>query len=278
MLPYTGYTAIPEAERPALAESPLQIIAGQRLSSRVTATKTVHLQPIERFVVPGLIARRRDLDGRTVVVEGAQSLVLRHAVMVARVITRARNGIVPMEIRNVTDEVQTTNQGTVLGVAFQAAEMKPWVDVDLKGCSTAPDAITRADATGAPETEATPAGSAGALNEEATVHRINVRPKPNGDVSVDCLLKHVQDMYTLHHESMVPEDQALYKELLAIVMLVKHFCAYWYGRKCLIRTDHASLKCIKWLRNPDDQFARWIKRLETNCICAVVLKLELTGD
>ena len=76
---------------------------------------------------------------------------------------------------------------------------------------------------------------------------------------------------------MVPEDQALYKELLAIVMLVKHFCAYWYGRKCSIRTDHASLKCIKWLRNPDDQFARWIKRLETNCICAVVLKLELTG-
>ena len=143
MLPYNWYMAIPEAERPALAESPLQIMAGnqskfniegvarfdicikdmaypclmhvspdetsgvlgmdfmvqhrvvvdpreqrltingapmevldfsgKRLNSRVTATKTVHLQPKERYVVPGLIAGRRDLEERTVVVRCAFS-------------------------------------------------------------------------------------------------------------------------------------------------------------------------------------------------------------
>ena len=269
MLPYTGYMAIPEA---------LQIIAGQRLNSRVTATKTVHMQSMERYVVPGLIARRRELHGRTVVVAGAQSLVLRHGAMAPRVVTRARNGIVPMEIRNVPDEVQTMNQGMVLGVAFQDLDMKPRVDVDLKGRFAAPYVTTPARPDGAPPNEAVPAGSAGALFKDATVQRINVRLKPNGNVPVDFLPEHVQvqDMYTLHHNSMVPEDKALYKLLLAIVVLVKHFCAYWSGRKCLIRTDHASLKCIKWLRNPDDQFTRWNKCLETNCICAIVL--ELTGE
>ena len=52
------------------------------------------------------------------------------------------------------------------------------------------------------------------------------------------------------------------RELLAIVHFVSVFRAYLYGRKVTIRTDHASLKYIKTLNNPDDQFARWIERLE----------------
>ena len=98
------------------------------------------------------------------------------------------------------------------------------------------------------------------------------------------------------------------RELLAIVTFVKHFRAYLYGRECLIRTDHASLKYIKTLRDPDDQFARWIERLEETkytievragknhanadalsrlpsstcagkrCICQGVQELESTGD
>ena len=52
------------------------------------------------------------------------------------------------------------------------------------------------------------------------------------------------------------------RELLAIVHFVQVFRAYLYGRKVTIRTDHASLKYIKTLNNPDDQFARWIERLE----------------
>ena len=44
-----------------------------------------------------------------------------------------------MEVRNVADEVQRIHKSTVLGVAFQALEMKPCVDVDLKGSSIPPN-------------------------------------------------------------------------------------------------------------------------------------------
>ena len=52
------------------------------------------------------------------------------------------------------------------------------------------------------------------------------------------------------------------RELLAIVHFVKQFKPYLYGRPMLIRTDHASLRYIKTLKDPNDQFARWISRLE----------------
>ena len=98
------------------------------------------------------------------------------------------------------------------------------------------------------------------------------------------------------------------RELLAIVEFVKHFKAYLWGRHVLIRTDHASLKYIKTQNNPDDQFARWVERLEEvrytieirkgikhcnadglsrlpsdrcegkRCICPGVAELEATGD
>ena len=283
MLPYNWYMAIPEAERPALAESPLQILAGnqskfnvegvarfdicikdmaypclmhvspdetsgvlgmdfmvqhrvvvdpreqrlsingapmevldfhgKRLNSRVTATKTVHLQPKERYVVPGLIAGRRDLEERTVVVEGVHSLVLRHGAMAARVIARARNGIVPMEVRNITDEVQTINKGTVLGVAFQALEMKPWVDVDLKSSADV-SAGKPTDPTGQPaEPTGQPVGPTDGKSQ-ATVHRISVQPPPDSSMSSGELPEHVRELYDKHHKDMVPEDQVLYKELL----------------------------------------------------------------
>ena len=54
-------------------------------------------------------------------------------------IARVPNGIVQMEVRNVADEVQRIHKSTVLGVAFQALEMKPCVDVDLKGSSIPPN-------------------------------------------------------------------------------------------------------------------------------------------
>ena len=98
------------------------------------------------------------------------------------------------------------------------------------------------------------------------------------------------------------------RELLAIVEFVKRFRAYIWGREVLIRTDHASLKYIKTQNNPDDQFARWVERLEEvrytieirkgvkhcnadglsrlpsdscagkRCICSGVAALEATGD
>ena len=52
------------------------------------------------------------------------------------------------------------------------------------------------------------------------------------------------------------------RELLAIVHFVKVFKPYLWGRECLIRTDHASLRYVKTLKEPDDQIARWISKLE----------------
>ena len=51
------------------------------------------------------------------------------------------------------------------------------------------------------------------------------------------------------------------KELLAIVWAVEAYRYYLYGRKFLIRTDHASLRWMLGCKEPKDQLARWIKRL-----------------
>ena len=52
------------------------------------------------------------------------------------------------------------------------------------------------------------------------------------------------------------------RELLAVVHFVKQFKPYLYGRESLIRTDHASLRYIKKLKDPNEQFSRWIETLE----------------
>ena len=52
------------------------------------------------------------------------------------------------------------------------------------------------------------------------------------------------------------------RELLAIVHFAKVFRPYLYGRRVVIRTDHASLKYIKSMKDPNEQFSRWIERLE----------------
>ena len=52
------------------------------------------------------------------------------------------------------------------------------------------------------------------------------------------------------------------KELLAVVMALDHFHPYLYGAKFKIRTDHAALRWLKTLKNPEGQLARWIGKLE----------------
>ncbi|GFU52772.1 retrovirus-related Pol polyprotein from transposon 412 [Trichonephila clavipes] len=52
------------------------------------------------------------------------------------------------------------------------------------------------------------------------------------------------------------------KELLAIVKTVEHFHPYLYGRRFLLRTDHASLTWLLNFKNPEGQIARWIQRLQ----------------
>ncbi|GFT01995.1 retrovirus-related Pol polyprotein from transposon 17.6 [Trichonephila clavipes] len=52
------------------------------------------------------------------------------------------------------------------------------------------------------------------------------------------------------------------KELLAIVKVVEHFHPYLYGRRFLLRTDHASLTWLLNFKNSEGQIARWIQRLQ----------------
>ncbi|GBN32942.1 Retrovirus-related Pol polyprotein from transposon 297 [Araneus ventricosus] len=52
------------------------------------------------------------------------------------------------------------------------------------------------------------------------------------------------------------------KELLAIVKSIEHFHHYLYGRKFLLRTDHASLRWLLNFKEPEGQIPRWIQRLQ----------------
>ena len=52
------------------------------------------------------------------------------------------------------------------------------------------------------------------------------------------------------------------RELLAIVKAVKYFHVYLYGRKFLLRTDHAALRWLLSFRQPEGQVACWIERLQ----------------
>ena len=53
------------------------------------------------------------------------------------------------------------------------------------------------------------------------------------------------------------------RELLAMVESIKHFHKYLYGRKFLLRTDHAALRWLLNFKNPEEQIARWIERLQS---------------
>ena len=51
------------------------------------------------------------------------------------------------------------------------------------------------------------------------------------------------------------------RELLAVILAVKHFRPYLYGRKFLCRTDHASLQWLYRRKDPSHQVARWLEIL-----------------
>ena len=51
------------------------------------------------------------------------------------------------------------------------------------------------------------------------------------------------------------------RELLAVVLSVKHFKHYLAGKEFLVRTDHASLKWLLSFKYPEGQIARWLEYL-----------------
>ena len=55
---------------------------------------------------------------------------------------------------------------------------------------------------------------------------------------------------------------ATYRELLAIVDMIRHFRHFLWGRRFIVRTDHASLRWLKNYKDVDGMLARWLARLE----------------
>ena len=52
------------------------------------------------------------------------------------------------------------------------------------------------------------------------------------------------------------------KELLAMVKAIRHFHCYLYGRKFVLRTDHAALRWLLNFKCPEGQLARWLEQLQ----------------
>ena len=53
------------------------------------------------------------------------------------------------------------------------------------------------------------------------------------------------------------------KELLAVVVALKHFHHYLYGQEITLRTDNSAVSWLKKLKNPTGQTARWLQLIET---------------
>ena len=54
-----------------------------------------------------------------------------------------------------------------------------------------------------------------------------------------------------------------YRELLALVLFVKHFRHYLWGRRFVVRTDHSALTWLLSFHEPEGMLARWISVLNT---------------
>lgn len=52
------------------------------------------------------------------------------------------------------------------------------------------------------------------------------------------------------------------RELLAVILGLRHFRPYLYGRRFLLRTDHASLTWLLNFKEPEGQLARWLETLQ----------------
>ena len=74
--------------------------------------------------------------------------------------------------------------------------------------------------------------------------------------------EHVVAYYSQKFSSPEKNYCVTRKELLAVVKSVDHFHPYLYGAKFTVRTDHAALRWLKTLKNPEGQLARWIGKLE----------------
>ena len=67
-----------------------------------------------------------------------------------------------------------------------------------------------------------------------------------------------------YSKMMTPEERnycVTRQEMVAIIKAIKHFRPHLYGKKFLVRTDHASLSWLMRVKQPTGQLARWLETL-----------------
>ena len=67
-------------------------------------------------------------------------------------------------------------------------------------------------------------------------------------------------------KALTKTEQVYYvtrKEPLAVVMALKHFHPYLYGREVILRTDNTAVSWMGNLRTPRGQTARWLELINT---------------
>jgi len=85
-----------------------------------------------------------------------------------------------------------------------------------------------------------------------------------------CVLSQIQDeeeRVISHYSHAFSKEERNYcvtrRELLAVVVALKHCEPYLLFRKFAVRTDHSSLRWLQTLRNPEQQLLRWLAVLQT---------------
>lgn len=117
------------------------------------------------------------------------------------------------------------------------------------------------------------------LKDALTSAPVLAYPKPNGQYILDTdasnfgvggVLSQVQDgveKVIAYGSKTLSRSQrgycTTYRELLAVVIFVKQFKHYLYGREFLLRTDHASLVWLTNFKEPEGMVARWLAMLGT---------------
>ena len=85
-----------------------------------------------------------------------------------------------------------------------------------------------------------------------------------------CVSSHIQDgkerviAYYSHAFSRKERNYCVTRrELLSVVIALKHFEPYLLFWKFAVRTDHSSLRWLQTLRHPEQQLFRWLAVLQT---------------
>ena len=85
-----------------------------------------------------------------------------------------------------------------------------------------------------------------------------------------CVLSQIQDgkeRVIAYHSHAFSREERNYcvtrRELLCVVIALKHFEPYLLFRKFAVRTDHSSLRWLQTLRYPEQQLFRWLAVLQT---------------